>query len=267
MWNLVIETEGERTVVPLRRDAYEIGRGQGNTVRLTERNISRRHARLRRGERGYAVEDLGSSNGTWVNSRRIAGETLLQLGDIVQIGDYCLALELDAMQLPVPQAMPPGTPVTGPGGSLFAMRPPRLVVVAGPAMGLEIPLVRPRTVIGRGEDVDVPIDHSSVSRRHCEIVALPDGRFEVFDAGSANGLLWNGQQLPQAMLEAGDVVTLGELSLRFVPAGQALRTTQRDMAPVPVRRSSVWATLIPLSVFVVVVGVGAFFAWRFAHMH
>ena len=47
MWKLVIEDdEGKRTVVPLTRDEYSIGRKEGNTIRLTERNVSREHARL-----------------------------------------------------------------------------------------------------------------------------------------------------------------------------------------------------------------------------
>ena len=44
MWKLVIEDdEGKRTVVPLTRDDYTIGRKEGNTIRLTERNVSRDH--------------------------------------------------------------------------------------------------------------------------------------------------------------------------------------------------------------------------------
>ena len=42
MWKLVIEDdEGKRTVVPLTRDEYTLGRREGNTIRLTERNVSR----------------------------------------------------------------------------------------------------------------------------------------------------------------------------------------------------------------------------------
>ena len=47
MWKLVIEDdEGKRTLVPLTRDQYSVGRKEGNTIRLTERNVSREHARL-----------------------------------------------------------------------------------------------------------------------------------------------------------------------------------------------------------------------------
>ena len=52
MFKLTIEDdEGKTTVVPLARDEITIGRLEGNTIRLTERNVSRRHARLRPSER------------------------------------------------------------------------------------------------------------------------------------------------------------------------------------------------------------------------
>jgi pSer/pThr/pTyr-binding forkhead associated (FHA) protein len=150
-------------------------------------------------------------------------------------------------------------------GSLFTARPPRLVMLVGPTPGAELPLLRPRTVVGRGEDVDIAIDHTSVSRRHCEIVAIQGGRFEVFDSGSANGILWNGTQLPRAILEGGDILTLGDVSLRFVPEGQVLRNTLRDIDPVPRRRRRfAWYDAIPYLLFVLVVAIGGYFAWRFA---
>ena len=47
MYKLIIEDdEGKTTVVPLIRDEITIGRKEGNTIRLTERNVSRRHAKL-----------------------------------------------------------------------------------------------------------------------------------------------------------------------------------------------------------------------------
>ncbi|MBW2548259.1 MAG: FHA domain-containing protein, partial [Deltaproteobacteria bacterium] len=68
MYKLVIsDDEGHATVVPLLRDEITIGRQEGNTIRLTERNVSRNHARLLRRNGSYVVEDLGSYNGVTVN--------------------------------------------------------------------------------------------------------------------------------------------------------------------------------------------------------
>jgi ABC transport system ATP-binding/permease protein len=64
MVRLVIsDNEGSTTVVPLLRDEVTIGRKEGNTIRLTERNISRRHVQLVRVAGIYKLRDLDSYNG------------------------------------------------------------------------------------------------------------------------------------------------------------------------------------------------------------
>jgi pSer/pThr/pTyr-binding forkhead associated (FHA) protein len=117
MWKLAIEDdEGKQTVVPLTRDEYTIGRKDGNTIRLTERNVSREHARLykrngKSAEGGLAgttvvLEDLTSYNGVFVNGLRLAHAQNLAHGDLVQIGDYRIILQDDA----VVDAPTPATP-------------------------------------------------------------------------------------------------------------------------------------------------------------
>ena len=51
------DDEGKTTVVPLARDEMTVGRMEGNTIRLTERNVSRRHARLSRQNGALFIED------------------------------------------------------------------------------------------------------------------------------------------------------------------------------------------------------------------
>src|SRR3954465_11699977 len=96
MYKLIIEDdEGKTTVVPLIRAEITIGRKEGNTIRLTERNVSRRHAKLLKSNGTVFIEDLTSYNGIKVNGDRIAGRAPVNEGDRVQIGDYQLALKLD----------------------------------------------------------------------------------------------------------------------------------------------------------------------------
>jgi pSer/pThr/pTyr-binding forkhead associated (FHA) protein len=92
-WKLIIEDDaGKQIVVPFTRDVITIGRKEGNTIRLTERNVSRNHARLAK-ENGHVVlEDLKSFNGIKLNGDRIEGRVLVHEGDTIQIGDYHLAL-------------------------------------------------------------------------------------------------------------------------------------------------------------------------------
>ena len=62
-----------------------IGR-EGCDVVLADPEVSRRHAALRMTGDGPAVEDLGSSNGTWVNGERIEGQRPIEEGDTVRFG-------------------------------------------------------------------------------------------------------------------------------------------------------------------------------------
>jgi pSer/pThr/pTyr-binding forkhead associated (FHA) protein len=94
MYKLVIQDdEGKTTVVPLIRDELTIGRKEGNTIRLTERNVSRRHARLVRQNGSITIEDLNSYNGIRVNGSRIQGRCQIRETDRVQIGDYLIELK------------------------------------------------------------------------------------------------------------------------------------------------------------------------------
>ncbi len=96
MFKLLIEDdEGKTTVVPLIRDEITIGRKEGNTIRLTERNVSRRHAKLTKASGAIQIEDCGSYNGIRVNGARIQGKIAVGEGDRIQIGDYLLALRMD----------------------------------------------------------------------------------------------------------------------------------------------------------------------------
>jgi pSer/pThr/pTyr-binding forkhead associated (FHA) protein len=235
MWKLVIEDdEGKRTVVPLSRDDYTIGRQEGNTIRLTERNVSRTHGRVRRtrtetGAQVFVLEDVRSYNGLFVNGLRVAHTQDLQHGDLIQIGDYRIVLEDDAATAAESvlgidpdssdaKATIPIAPTYR--GQTLGERPNRLVMLVGPTPGVEYPLDRDRMTIGRAEDASISVNHNSVSRVHCEVHALGDGRFEIVDKASSNGVRVNAVELRRSIIEAGDVIELGDVRFKFVGAGQ-----------------------------------------------
>lgn len=215
MWKLTIEDdEAKQTSLPLAHDEYGIGRAEQNAIRLTDRNVSRKHATLVRNAQGWIVRDLESYNGTFVNGLRVAGEQHVQSGDVVQLGDYRLELVDEAK----------ATESTVPGGVLpVHQRPDRLVVVVGPTPGAEFPLDREHFSIGRAEDADVSINHSSVSRFHAELISVGNGRYEIIDKNSANGIRINGQEVKRGFLEPGDALELGDVRLRFVGRGKIFR--------------------------------------------
>ncbi len=76
-----------------------IGR-EGCDVNLMDPEVSRRHAAIR-DQGGLAIEDLGSTNGTFVNDQRISVVTVLREGDVVRLGNTVWSIRSNA---PAPQA-------------------------------------------------------------------------------------------------------------------------------------------------------------------
>jgi hypothetical protein len=110
---LVIEDEaGTRSTVPFTAEEIVVGREEGVTFRVPDRNVSRRHARFVLCSGAVFVEDLGSLTGTRVNGERLTARRKLREGDLVQISDYDLAVVSDAAALSQsPEGAPPPPPL------------------------------------------------------------------------------------------------------------------------------------------------------------
>ena len=70
---------------PLNKTALTIGRGEDCDIVLPDRQVSRQHIKILRDAQGFAVEDLGSKNGTYLNGVPVQGTARLQDGDEIQI--------------------------------------------------------------------------------------------------------------------------------------------------------------------------------------
>ncbi len=239
MLKLVItDDEGRTTVVPLDRDELSIGRGEGNTIRLTERNVSRKHAVLRKSARGYEIEDLRSYNGTKIGGAKITQPRPVRDGERIQIGDYQVMLQSARAPVRVGRDGTKTTQITADAETaLFALpeertealvpaaaRPtgkPRFVVEAGPGKGRQFLIDRDELTMGQAPECEVRLDHASVSRAHAKIVNV--GGVRILDLQSTNGVRVNGRDVPYAELEPGDLVELGEVKLRFVVPGAIAR--------------------------------------------
>ena len=294
MYKLIIEDdEGKTTVVPLIRDEITIGRKEGNTIRLTERNVSRKHARLLKSNGAIFIEDVSSYNGIKLNGDKIDGRASVGEGDRIQIGDYQLALKLDraqaaaasgngAVTTPGPISDDKTTPYMKESGTptqmieaptvqtpIVAPTTPRsdgsglarLVVVSSNFAGQEFPLDKAAVVIGRTDENDVVVNHRSISRHHAKIVR-ENGHYHVVDLQSANGVRVNGEEYGKVELRRGDHIDLGHVRLRFVAPGEDF-VFERDAQIVDVStgRSSLRSGFIVGVVLIALVGGGAF-AWR-----
>src|SRR5215813_13840715 len=113
MFAIVISEKGgaERRELFDKQEIH-VGRMQGNDLMLPKGNVSKRHARLLLREGRVIVTDLKSTNGTYVNGRKIAQATILGEGDRIYVGDFVLRVELTG---PSTNPAAPRSTVPGPG--------------------------------------------------------------------------------------------------------------------------------------------------------
>jgi predicted component of type VI protein secretion system len=76
----------------LEGDQITIGRDSVNEIVINDAEISRRHARLTFQGGKYVLEDLGSTNGTFVNGQRLAGPRVLKAGEVVSFGEQIVVV-------------------------------------------------------------------------------------------------------------------------------------------------------------------------------
>lgn len=82
------------TSADVRLGTLLIGRSADCQIILDDDYVSTRHARVVAGDEGFYAEDLGSTNGTYVNGQRITAPTTITLADSVRIGKTVLKLEV-----------------------------------------------------------------------------------------------------------------------------------------------------------------------------
>jgi pilus assembly protein CpaF len=126
------EKGGEPKLLTFEKDEITIGRVSGNDIVLAKGNVSKRHSRFTAKPGGHIeVADLKSTNGTYVNGRKIATATVLSANDRVYVGDLLITVDLgagDEMEADSPSAsqhvpVPPPPPPPRGTGSRAAQLP------------------------------------------------------------------------------------------------------------------------------------------------
>ncbi len=92
---LILREEGATREWSLGKGLY-IGRDESCEVCIPDRQVSRRHALIELTPDGFAIEDLGSKNGTWVNGTPVGEPTLLADGDEISVAARCKLYFVDA---------------------------------------------------------------------------------------------------------------------------------------------------------------------------
>ncbi|MEW4570067.1 FHA domain-containing protein [Tautonia sp. JC769] len=93
---IVVQGKPEGKVIPLATPLFRIGRGEGCHLRPNNEQVSRNHAEIEQTEQGVVLRDLGSRNGTYLNTQRLEpnSEQILKNKDLVQVGPLTFAVSI-----------------------------------------------------------------------------------------------------------------------------------------------------------------------------
>jgi pilus assembly protein CpaF len=108
------EKGGAMTTREFDQPEVTVGRIQGNDIVLPKSNISKRHARIINNNGSFVVIDSKSTNGTYINGKRIDAPYDLRVGDKIFIGDFTIEIEVQASKVAKPAKAPPPPPPPSP---------------------------------------------------------------------------------------------------------------------------------------------------------
>jgi len=121
---VVTEKGGEQRRLEFEKNEVTIGRVQGNDVILPKGNVSKRHSRIVVKDGKFIIVDLKSTNGTYVNGRKITSPLVIKASDRVYIGDFILHID-DGSGAAADAGMAPPPPPQAQAGRRSSQPPPR----------------------------------------------------------------------------------------------------------------------------------------------
>lgn len=203
MYTLYLSSQGktQKEIQLKSGDIVTIGRKEDNKLVIPAPMVSGYHARIElKGDIAY-LTDLGSTNGTFVNGRRLekdAPHALKETDKVVFAADNNFGLHI-------------GLPTSMIGG--FQSGPESGESDAG-GEGLRTQVMRKKTItIGRAEDCDIVLDSLRISRKHAKLEQTPNGVM-VTDLGSKNGTFINGKRIETpTLLQPKDRLEIGPYKL------------------------------------------------------
>ncbi len=180
-------------------ERFTIGQDSRNNLVLADTDISPFHAEIRQDHGLYYLTDCGTAAGTFVNGERVGARYQLRSDDKVRIGSLELTLIDPAKSKPKPAAAP----------RWFLQ-----VITGEQHQGHKFHVTGSMT-FGRSVKCEMCFGDLELSRRHAEFF-LKDEVLEIKDLASANGVFVNHQKVSMAVLQPGDQVRMGSVTLLVI---------------------------------------------------
>jgi len=194
-------------------DITGIGRAKDNDLILDyDPDVSGKHSRIIYEKGSFFIEDLGSTNGIFINDSRINSKLELKHNDKIRIGSvHFVFIEINPKK-----EVSPATSVTN------APEPAKLVYCKYGRRKISCPLNKDLITIGRAGDNDVVLEFDlEISGRHAKIIK-EDIKYIIEDLGSTNGTFVNGSRINSpVILKHKDKIRTGYVKFTFLnPRGK-----------------------------------------------
>ncbi|ACE83200.1 FHA domain-containing protein [Cellvibrio japonicus] len=178
---------------------YSIGSAPDNQLVIKDEDIDPVHAKVIREDNKFFLKDNNSHSGCFVNGQRITQKEIIP-GDILRFGSVEIIV-LDPRSLP---------------DKGHNQAPWRLVSDSSWLAGKQFQVPPDKSlVMGRGNQCDIVIPGTHLSRRHAEI-CVEGNHLRIRDLGSANGTFLNDVQISNATANNGDRLRLDVYSFRII---------------------------------------------------
>jgi pSer/pThr/pTyr-binding forkhead associated (FHA) protein len=237
---LVSLVDGKEYVINAK--GVTIGREAGSDIVVAQQDVSRKHAVVLQTEQGtYEIRDF-SSNGVFVNQKRVRKAAVLSPSDLIRVGGEEFRFRADGSESAQPSRTPapdrkktgasapragvvasqPSAPEPAPAVTPFvppsqSRKPLATLVITnvGPTNGQKFEIRVPLAHIGRGAHNDIAINDDSVSESHAKLQRREDGWF-LTDLGSTNGTYVGGARFTgERKLDATSELRFGGVKMSF----------------------------------------------------
>jgi DNA-binding NtrC family response regulator len=217
MLEFVLKQDGKKLMSrSIDSNPIAIGRGNNNSVKLLDDEISRNHCRIEWKSDSLYVTDL-SSNGTLLNGKPIK-EAELHAGDTLTIGTWSIEITTSADAIAVKTVgaaiLPTSIIELNVGKKSIVSEKMELIICSPDQTTMRRRISASEFTIGHHASCDISVADPYTSRRHCRIVNDGNG-LKLIDLASTNGTFFGGTKIEQMRIPKQGSFQIGQTSISY----------------------------------------------------